>query len=365
MKKRIITAAVMLLAVCLAPWCEAQAASGREITTVTVSAAGDVTLGTNQKMDYSRTFHEYYDRFGPDYFLKNVKGVFAADDLTVVNCEGTLTDSDAIVEKQWNHKGRPEYVQILADASVEAATLGNNHIMDYGPEGVSDTMRVLSEAGITYSISGAWGNTLGMYETKGIRIGIVSVNELYEWYDAEMHFENGYRELREQGADIVIACPHWGGDKTHVIDDDQYRLGRWCIDLGYDLVLGCHPHVVQGIECYRGKFIVYSMGNFCYGGSYNPADKDSMIFQQTFVFQNGILQDETEVRAIPCRLSTATTYNDYCPVILAGAEADAMIANLNGYSAEFGIAFDRLGRLVESELEGSVKKVGGRLAMPM
>ena len=88
------------------------------------------------------------------------------------------------------------------------------------------------------------------------------------------------------------------------------------------------------------------MGNFCYGGNKNPSDKDSMIFQQTFTFVDGILQEDAkDIRAIPCRLSGSTEKNDYCPVILSGEDAEKVIGHLNKYSEEFGLSFDREGYL--------------------
>lgn len=319
-----------------------------EVIEITISAVGDLTFGRNQKASYSGSFDEYYDDYGVDYFLQNVVDVFAADDCTIGNLEGVLTESTDIREsKEWNHKGRPEYVDILTRGSIEVVSLGNNHIMDYNEEGVKDTIDTLENAGVTYAISGVWGDKYGMYETeKGIKIGFVSVNEYYEGNTVYTFLEDGLKQLREQGADLVFALAHWGGDKTHIIEDDQYTMGRWCVDQGYDLVLGCHPHVLQGIECYNGKYIVYSMGNFCYGGSKNPKEKDSMIFQQTFTFVDGVLQENTtDIRAIPCRLSGKTSKNDYSPVILEGDEAAETIQNLNSYSEEFGIAFDNEGYL--------------------
>lgn len=319
-----------------------------EVIEITISAVGDLTFGRNQKASYSGSFDEYYDDYGVDYFLQNVVDVFAADDCTIGNLEGVLTEStDIRASKEWNHKGRPEYVDILTRGSIEVVSLGNNHIMDYNEEGVKDTIDTLENAGVTYAISGVWGDKYGMYETeKGIKIGFVSVNEYYEGNTVYTFLEDGLKQLREQGADLVFALVHWGGDKTHIIEDDQYTMGRWCVDQGYDLVLGCHPHVLQGIECYNGKYIVYSMGNFCYGGSKNPKEKDSMIFQQTFTFVDGVLQENTTgIRAIPCRLSGKTSKNDYSPVILDGDEAAETIQNLNSYSEEFGIAFDNEGYL--------------------
>lgn len=320
-----------------------------EIIHITISATGDITLGINQKHTYDHSFHEYYDLYGEDYFLKNVRGIFEADDFTIVNHDGTLTNSDNIrTTKEWNHKGRPEYAAILSNASVEAVTLGNNHIMDYQWDGVKDTIQAVTDYGMEYAISGPWGDHYGLYETeKGIKIGFVSVNEYYDGTGVYKFLEEGLAKLREAGADLVLACTHWGGDKTHIIEDDQYTMGHWCIDQGYDLVIGCHPHVIQGIECYNGRYIVYSMGNFCYGGNKNPAEKSSMIFQQTFTFVDGMLQEETSIRAIPCRLSSVTYRNDYCPVVLTGEDAAAWAEEMNGYCEEFGLVFDTEGYLVE------------------
>lgn len=319
------------------------------IIDILISAVGDVTLGSNQKQGYEKSFHEYYDTYGEDYFLKNVNDIFLSDDFTIVNLEGTLTDSDNIrATKQWNHKGRPEYAGILSNHGVDAVTLGNNHIMDYQEDGVLDTINNVKLYHLEYALSGPWGNHYGLFETeKGIKIGFVSVNEYYDGEADYEYLEDGYRKLREAGADLVFACTHWGGDKTHIIEDDQYKMGRWCIDLGYDLVLGCHPHVLQGIEYYKGRYIVYSMGNFCYGGNKNPAEKSSMIFQQKFTFINGVIQENSSIRVIPCRLSSVTTKNDYCPVVLTGEDAIAWAAEMNGYCEEFGLKFDTEGYLTE------------------
>ncbi len=318
-----------------------------EIKEIIISAVGDCTLGTNQKQSYSNSFDEYYDKYGEAYFLKNIKSVFEEDDFTIINLEGTLTNSENIrTSKEWNHKGKPEYVNILSNASVEAVTLGNNHIMDYQQDGVDDTIATVEGAGLSYALSGDWGNQFGLYETKGVKIGFVSVNEYYDGNRVYDWLEDGLAKLREQGADIVIAAMHWGGDKIHTLEENQRVMGKWCIDQGFDLVLGSHPHVLQGIEEYNGKYIVYSMGNFCYGGSRNPAEKESMIFQASFTFIDGVLQPQTDARVIPCRLSSVTDKNDYCPVVLEGEEAREVLAQLNSYSEEFGLVIDETGHIL-------------------
>lgn len=318
------------------------------VTEITISAAGDVTLGVNQKQQYSGSFHDYYDTHGEDYFLEYVTDIFAADDFTIVNLECVLTNSENIrTTKEWNMKGRPEYARILQNASVEAVSLGNNHIMDYQWDGVNDTFQNVTEHGMEYAISSPWGDKYGMYETsKGIKIGFVSVNEYYDGKAVYKWLEEGYQELRAEGADLMFACMHWGGDKVYEPEPEQLDLGHWLVDLGYDLVLGCHPHVIQGIEYYNGSYIVHSMGNFCYGGSLNPSDKDSMIFQQTFTFVDGVLQEETKIRAIPCRLSSVTKRNDFRPTLLFEEEAKTWVSHLNQYSERYGLVFDEEGYLI-------------------
>lgn len=321
----------------------------------TISAAGDFTLGRTQKHNYEGSFDEYYDIHGEDYFLKNVDEIFMADDFTIVNLECVLTNSTNIrTTKEWNMKGRPEYARMLQNASVEAVSLGNNHIMDYQWEGVNDTFQNVIDHGMVYAINSPWGDKYGMYESpEGIKVGFISVNEYYDGSNVYKWLEEGYNKLREDGADLMIACMHWGGDGVYVLEPEQYQIGHWLIDLGYDLVLGCHPHVIQGIECYNGKYIVYSMGNFCYGGSNNPTDKDSMILQQTFTFVDGVLQEDTTFRVYPCSLTSTKWRNDFCPRLLEGNEATAWIEKLNRLSAEFELEFGADGYPVEKQEEQS------------
>lgn len=316
------------------------------IVTITINAVGDVTLGNNQKQTYKNSFNYYYDKNGKDYFLKNVKDIFEADDFTVVNLEGTLTESEDIQDKLWNHKGRPEYVQILTEASVEAVTLGNNHIMDYGEQGITDTIQNVEDAGLVYAMSNEWGHQVGLFETaKGILIGVVSVNQHYDGSKCYPWLEDGLNTLRELGADFIIACPHWGPEKTHEVSTAQQKMGRWCIDAGYDVVLGSHAHMLQGIELYNGRYIVYCMGNFCYGGNKNPEDKDSMIWQQKITWIDGEKQPETEITVIPCRLSSVKNKNDFCPVVLEGEEAEALFERLNTYCELTGTYVDSEGKI--------------------
>jgi poly-gamma-glutamate synthesis protein (capsule biosynthesis protein) len=288
---------------------------------------------------------EYYKKKGPDYFLSQVRDIFAQDDITVINLEGSLTNSTDLQEKTWNHKGPPEYVQVLTGSSVEVATLGNNHRLDYGESGFKETKETLSAAGISY----CYNHTYLAYEVKGVKFGFVSANEVYEGNGVMSYFKKGYESLREQGCQVIIACVHWGGDKTTVLEKPQLSMGCELIDMGYDLVVGNHPHILQAMRLYKGKFICYSLGNFCYGGSKNPKDKDSGIFQQTFHFRNGELLPQIDAKFIPCYLSSTKKYNDYCPTPAEGSEFQRIIDKMNGYSAQFGFALNEDGQAPEPE----------------
>lgn len=303
---------------------------------ITLSFVGDCTFGRNQKHNYPNSFDEMYDKKGPKYFFNKVRDIFEDDDITVINLEGSLTTSTDIQDKMWNHKGDPEYVKIMTSSSVEVATMGNNHRLDYGQSGCDETEQVLKDAGVGY----CYDDIYLIYQVKGVKVGFVSVNEHYDGSAVEAWLTEGYRYLRQQGCAIVVACVHWGLEKTSVLNDYQLQLGYKLIDMGYDLVVGNHPHVLQAIQVYKGKYICYSLGNFCYGGNKNPADKDSGIFQQTFTVVDGELVQDTNARFIPCSLSGVDYRNDYQPTPVTGAEYRRILEKINGYSAEFGFALD-------------------------
>ncbi len=306
-----------------------------EPVTFTVSFTGDCTLGTDENFDYDTSFNAYYDSYGPDYFLKQVKSVFEADDLTVVNMEGTFTHSDERADKTFAFKADPDYVKILTSASVEAANLANNHSHDYGDQSYEDTKETLQNAGISYFGNG----NLAVMDVKGVKVGLSGVYELAELTGCEEDMQNDIAKLKEQGAEVIIVEFHWGIEKESIPDENQTYLAHAAIDAGADLVVGAHPHVLQGIEMYQNKPIVYSMGNFCFGGNKNPSDKDTMIYQQTFTVAGNEVT-ESSMKILPCSLSSDSDYNTYQPVLLEGDEAERVLEKLqsrsNGIAETYG-----------------------------
>ena len=297
-------------------------------TSITISAAGDCTLGKDPSAAYSTSLNAFYDVQGASYFLSGVKDIFSADDLTIVNMEGTLTESEKIVEKAFNFKADPEYVQILTEGSVEAANLANNHSHDYSDEGYEDTITALDGAGIA-NFGYEREATL---EVKDLKITLLGYNMLSGSEEKEKQMKESVGKAKVSGSNLVIVSFHWGIERQYYPTDLQKEMAHAAIDAGADLVLGHHPHVLQGIEKYNGRYICYSLGNFCFGGNKNPSDKDTMIFQQTFTFENGNLLDDGNIKIIPCSLSSSSNKNDYKPRILEGSEKDRVMKKIEDMS---------------------------------
>lgn len=305
---------------------------------ITVSSMGDCTLGTDENFNQSTSFNAYYNAQGPDYFFKNVRSILEEDDLSIINLEGTFTDSDQRQEKTFAFKADPEYVSILTGSSIEAANLANNHSRDYGEESYTDTVETLDQAGIA-----SFGyDQVDLLEINEVKVGLTGIYELAEHLDKQQEVKENIAALKEAGAQVIIVNFHWGIEKEYVPNDTQKTLAHLAIDEGADLVIGHHPHVLQGIERYKGKYIAYSLGNFSFGGNSNPSDKDTMIFQQTFTVADGKAETNDDINIIPCSLSSASGYNDYCPTPLEGSEKERVLEKLQEYSADFEDAPDLL-----------------------
>lgn len=292
---------------------------------ITVSLMGDCTLGTDESFNRNTSLNAYYEYQGADYFFRNVKSILEQDDLSIINMEGTLTDSDQRADKLYAFKGEPEYVDILTEGSIEAANLANNHSHDYGEQSFTDTKETLQDAGIT-----TFGyDETAVLEIKGIKVGLIGIYELADHLERRQQLLDNLEQVKAKGAQIIIVVFHWGNEKETSPDSNQTTLGRLAIDHGADLVVGHHSHVLQPIEEYNGKYIAYSLGNFCFGGNSNPSDKDTVIFQQTFTVKDGILQETKDVHIIPCRISSDASFNNYQPTPVDGEDAQRIYGKLN------------------------------------
>lgn len=299
---------------------------------VIISFAGDCAF--DNLIGAGSAFESYWKN-GAGYYLSNVKEIFAADDITFVNLEGPLTEHLPTVKKQFPLRGEPKYIEILTSSSVEICNLANNHIRDCGDEGFQDTIDILQSANVKFCGEGY----SEVFDVRGMKIGFLGYQT---WADNETLRERisaDINKLRnELGADVVVIEFHWGFELAHVSEPYQVRIAHFAIDNGADIIVGAHPHVMQGIEVYNGKIIAYSLGNFCFGANNNPRNKETFILQTTL----SRVDDKIEItpHIIPCRISSVTTYNDFRPTPVAGDEANQILNHLNEYSKIYNQTID-------------------------
>lgn len=328
-----------ILIFCLAGACvchsTADAAVSKKEVSITISAAGDCTFGSDVSSPSSVNFYSVYNKVKPSYFFKKVKPIFKKDNLTIVNLEGTLTKSHTRMDKKFAFRGEPSYVNLLKKGSIEAVAFANNHCRDYGNISYTDTINTLKKAKIKYSSY----TKESIYKVKGKRIGMISVNGLEGTLLACNYIAAGIKKLKKRKADLIIVNMHAGIEHTPSINQAQIDIAHFAVNKGANLVLGHHPHVLQGIERYKKAYIVYSLGNFCFGGNTNPTDKDTMIFRQTFTFKGKKLnQKKSRAKVIPCSISSSKVINNYQPVPLKGSEKKRVLRRIYSYSKPLGVS---------------------------
>jgi poly-gamma-glutamate synthesis protein (capsule biosynthesis protein) len=296
--------------------------------TIVISAVGDCTLGNDYRVTRAPgTFNHEMEAVGNDYRypFSGVLDVLGRDDLTIANLETTLTTATTAIEARFVFAGKPEYARILKEGSVEAVNVANNHSYDLGVKGFEQTLGALREHGVAF-----FGN--GHIDRRVIK-GIEVVNLGYTGGRTLIRPDMVAKvKASKRPENLVIVSFHWGVEGINQPIDEQKHLGRAAIDAGADLVLGHHPHVLQGIEERNGRQIVYSLGNFVFGGHSNPTDKDSMIYQALFTLKEGRVEP-AGTRILPVRISSVTDRNDYRPVLLEGAERERVLGRVEQFSA--------------------------------
>lgn len=307
---------------------------------ITISFAGDCTLGTYKGQSGSTTFDKVYNENGAEYFFANVKDIFASDDLTLVNLEGPLTDHPQTANKEFPIRGEKEYVDILKAGSVEVANLSNNHSYDCGEVGFNETINVLKENSIGVIGEGNVYTT----EVDGIKVGMLGYKIFNITDKLKETIKNDIKNLRGEGVQIICVMTH-GGTPERVYDSNsaQESISRYIIDCGADVVVGGHPHVLQGIEIYNNKFICYSLGNFSFGANKNPSDKDTFIYQQDFIVKSDSTVEYGESKIIPCKISSRNDINNYQPTPLALDDEEALriLDKISKHSLRYNIGWNK------------------------
>ena len=268
-----------------------------------ISMCGDCTLSSSQR---ENTF-EYIVDGDMAYPFSGVKQFFEDDYLTIANLECSLSPEPLYGSSTFQFCGDAENAQMLIEGSVEFVTLGNNHTMDFGQQGLDNTTATLDEYGIDYAVpDGSF-----VYQSEdGPSIGLYAA----PWCATEAQVRAGVSALAaREDVDLVVCLMHWGMEGYYRPWGSQTSLGRAAVDSGADIVYGSHPHVLQSIEEYNGAYIIYSLGNFVFGGNTNPRDKDTAIVQ--FTIKRAASGEVTVegMEKIPCSLTSTAGMNDFRP----------------------------------------------------
>lgn len=320
---------------------------------MTVTCAGDFTIGKD--MNHGDLFTPELEKHDGDinFVMQNVRDIFLKDDLTLINFEGTLTDSTFKpknkTKEDFIFSISPSYVSVLPDNGVEAVSLDNNHVRDHGEEGLEDTKQALREAGVEFSTP----LETGVWSYRGIiQVAMLSYNCIDRYGEGfkSNKFKSEYTEaflqhdtFEEAVCDeiraakeiypVVIVSFHWGNEKYYAPTKNQIRMGHMAAEAGADLIVGHHSHRIQPIEYYNGTLICYSLANLCFSGNngrnWDNKDMSSYILQARFRVKEDGTAAYKDFRIIPIRISSISKTNNFMPTPFPdGAELDTVLSTM-------------------------------------
>lgn len=279
---------------------------------ITLSFVGDMILATNKDTHYSGTLRDYSATHDPSYFLEKVRHIFEADDFTIANVENVFSDRPITpVYKDYSPAfwfiAPTANINILSGSGVEGAMIANNHIRDYGQEGYNDSVQAILNSGMIYGDASRI-----MYFEKGGYVISVICSGLWGEYQANNIIN--LMKIAQQHSHYQVVLFHGGTEKIHAPEDWKRRAAHKFVDNGADLVVGGHPHVLQPREVYNGVEIIYSIGNFCYGGHRYPENR-TVIYQMKLTVGKDMSLKASNSNIIPCYVYTGSI-NNFQPAIV-------------------------------------------------
>ena len=293
--------------------------------TVKMTFLGDCTLGGEESSRGSRLgFVRRIQENGLDFPMRYLSRLTAEDDVSVANLEGVLTDRKLPkVEKTYNFSGPTAYTGILTGAGIECVTLANNHSRDYGEAGYRDTKEALDRAGVAYFGT----DCVAVWENEdGLLIGFTGA-----YMSANGNRGKAYARqvecLKRIGCAAVITVMHAGQEYVYTPTGYQKNIARRAAEMGVTLLVGHHPHVVQGYDFVEGMPVVYSLGNCSFGGTTHAEDSDALILQAELRFEDSELR-ETTLRFFPISITSDPRYNNYSPRFLTGKDAERVLTKM-------------------------------------
>ncbi len=317
----------------------------------------EVVLLAGGDLLFTSHLNPYIAKQGYDYPFLGLRSLLEKADIVFANLETPLTSGgEPFPAKGYTFRAPPLWAKALARNGFNLLSLANNHIMDYGAQGLADTLRLLRREGIQFSGAGEnvkQARRAAWLEINGLKIACLSYSLTFpqEFYAQENQPGTAfaYAQFLEEDipatrslSDVLIVSFHWSEELRRIPKDYQRKLAHKVIDLGADIVLGHHPHVLQGLEVYRGKVIAYSLGNLAFA-SYSRRVKTSMLLRCRLGRGHTI----REVEIIP--LSVNNHQIHFQPQPLSGAAARSLLCDLDVLSQPLGaeiILEGDLGRLL-------------------
>lgn len=302
-----------------------------EGSSIVLTFTGDCTLGNVDRLnDRPYSFVGIVNEKGFDYPFAKVKELFESDDLTIINLENVFCDTcNGKASKTYNFRSPTSFAQILPKGSIELAFIGNNHILDYGTKGLHSTLQALKDQGVPW-FGSVYDNPFHyIFEKDGIKIGFFGTLPTYFMLHRE-EVANTMAALKEAGCEVIIGVMHAGTEYSATRDRMQVRMANWMVKNGADLVIGHHPHIPQGMDILGHASVLYSLGNFSFGGNHRltVARRGNMRADKALIARVELKFDADkkylghQVNLIPVSPSGEYDANNYQPVLLTGEEAE-------------------------------------------
>ena len=329
--------------------------------TIRMNFVGDVLLAGNETATSS--IDAMASSQSDTYFFENVRNIFLNDDITVANSENVFSDNENLVKAD---KGEakakedydnamaeynsavtlaeqtgtavgmemPEYTfrafwfrtkaanaNLLSQNGVDIVSIDNNHTYDFGTDGNMDTRAALEVAGVDWGKDGK----IVYREINGFRLAFVFGSMYSAGGEYAMLLD---LEEAKQNSDYQIVYFHGGTEKVHTVEDWKQASCHNLVDNGADLVIGSHPHVLQPMETYNGVNIIYSLGNFIFGGNNYPENR-TVIYNQTLTITqdpntHALSVTNTDFSITPCYVYTGES-NNYQPYIIENKEDKQLV----------------------------------------
>ena len=298
---------------------------------VVMTFGGDAVIGTREAWwGREDALPAYIEKYGAGYPFHRLAGLCGTDDMTMVNLECVLKAdrSGEDTSRLYRFRGLPEWTRVLLEGGIEQVNIANNHFMDYGSAGRASCLEALKSAGVTVS---GYGET-AVVLVGGHLIGFAGIRETVFLGKPGLIAEE-ITALREAGCEVVVYTCHWGSEYSFRHNDLQERMAKAAVEAGADLVVGGHPHVVQGIGCMEGVPVIWSLGNLMFGGTIDMTTFDALLARVTFVFgRDGYRGCVLEPVPVLTSGRAAEGVNDCCPMEAFGAARDRIMTKIQADS---------------------------------